>query len=68
MDEFVFFAGPIGRYLLWRAWPIFLADANGPTPGLVGRYFAEYGPKYFKGPLQPRLGDLAYTELTILGP
>jgi hypothetical protein len=68
MDEFVFFAGPIGRYLMWRAWPLFLADANGPAPGLVGRYFAEYGPKYFKGPLQPRLGDLAYTELTILGP
>lgn len=68
MDEFVFFAGPIGRYLLWRAWPIFLADANGPVPGLVGKYFAEYGPKYFKGPLPPRLGDLSYTELTILGP
>jgi hypothetical protein len=68
MDEFVFFAGPIGRYLLWRSWPLFLADANGPVPGLVGRYFAEYGPKYFKGPFPPRLGDLAYTELTILGP
>jgi hypothetical protein len=68
MDEFVLFAGSIGRYLLWRAWPIFLADANGPVPGLVGKYFAEYGPKYFKGPIPPRIGDLSYTELVILGP
>jgi len=68
MDEFVSFAGSIGRHLLTRAWPIFVADANGPVPGLVGKYFAGYGPKYFKGPHPPRLGDLAYTELAILGP
>jgi hypothetical protein len=68
MDEFVFFAGSIGRHLFLRAWPIFLADANGPVPGLVGKYFAGYGPKYFKGPVPPRLGDLSYTELAILGP
>jgi hypothetical protein len=68
MEEFVQCAGSIGRYLLLRAWPIFLADANGPVSGLVGKYFAEYGPKYFKGPFPPRLGDLSYTELVILGP
>jgi hypothetical protein len=68
MDEFVRFAGAIGRYLSLRAWPIWLADANGPVKGLVGKYFAEYGPKYFKGPVPPRLGDLSYTELVILGP
>jgi hypothetical protein len=68
MDELVQCAGSIGRYLLLRAWPIFLADANGPVNGLVGKYFAEYGPKYFKGPAPPRLGDLSYTELVILGP
>ena len=68
MDEFVQFAGSIGRHLLLRAWPIFLVDANGPVPGLVGKYFAEYGPKYFKGPFPPRIGDLSYTELVILGP
>ena len=68
MDEFVRFAGSIGRHLLLRAWPIFIADANGPMPGLVGRYFADNGPKYFKGPVQPTLGDLSYTELVILGP
>jgi hypothetical protein len=68
MDEFVAFAGSIGRHLLLRAWPIFMADANGPVPGLVGKYLAEHGPKYFKGPVQPTLGDLSYTELVILGP
>ncbi|WP_246731614.1 hypothetical protein [Methylocapsa sp. S129] len=68
MDEFVFFAGAIGRYLALRAWPIFLADANGPVLGLIGKYFAGYGPKYFKGPVPPSLGDLSYTELAILGP
>lgn len=68
MDEFVKFAGAIGRYLLPRTWPICLADANGPVKGLVGKYLAEYGPKYFKGPVPPHLGDLSYTELVILGP
>jgi hypothetical protein len=68
MDDLIFFAGPIGRYLLLRAWPLFLADANGPVPGLFGKYFAEHGAKYFKGPVPPRLGDLSYTELAILGP
>jgi hypothetical protein len=68
LDEFVAFAGSIGRYLLLRAWPIFIADANGPVKGLVGKYFAGHGPKYFKGPAPPTLGDLSYTELVILGP
>jgi hypothetical protein len=67
MDEFVLFAGAIGRYLLLRTWPIYVADANGPVAGLVGKYFAGYGPKYFKGPVTPRLGDLSYSELVILG-
>jgi hypothetical protein len=68
MQQFVYFAGPIGRYLWWRACPIFLADATGPEPGLVGKYLAERGAKYFKGREPPALGDLAYTELAILGP
>jgi hypothetical protein len=68
LDELARFAGAIGRHLALRGWPLFLADANGPIPGLVGRYFAGRGPKYFKGPVRPALGDLAYTELVILGP
>lgn len=68
MDEFVFFAGSIGRYLLLRAWPIFLADASRPVPGLAGKYLAERDPKYFKGQAAPTLGGLSYAELAIPGP
>jgi hypothetical protein len=68
MDEFIRFAGPIGRYLMFRTGPICIADAAGPTPGLAGRYFPERAPKYFKGPTLPRLGDLSYTELVVFGP
>jgi hypothetical protein len=68
MEEFTRFAGPIGRYLLFRTGPVCIADATGPTAGLVGRYFPERAPKYFKGPNPPRLGDLSYTELVLFGP
>ena len=44
-----------------------MLDANGPIPGLVGRFFRDKMPKYFKGQQQPRLGDLAYTEIAVLG-
>jgi hypothetical protein len=67
IDEFARFAGAIARHLLLRTWPIYVADSNGPVAGLVGKYFAGYGPKYFKGPVAPRLGDLSYSELVILG-
>ncbi len=68
MDDYVRFAGPLGRYLLWRGAPLVLHDANGPEPGLIGRYFAGVGPKFVRGPHVPRLGDLAYTERVIFGP
>jgi len=66
--EFVRFANPIGRYLLWRGEALCALDAMGPLPGLVGRFVSgRASPRYFKGPAQPRLGDLAYTELVVLG-
>ena len=68
LDELALCAGAIGRHLALRAWPLFVVDANGPAPGLVGRYFADRGAKYYRGPAPPALGDLAYTELVILGP
>ena len=37
------------------------------SPELVGRYFEGVTPKYFRGPEQPRLGDLAYTEAVMFG-
>jgi hypothetical protein len=65
--DFVGCAGAIGRYLLWRGKPIVIVDANGAVPGLAGTYSEARGRKYFKGPHQPRLGDLADTELAIYG-
>lgn len=67
MDEFSRFAWPIARSLSSRCKPIILADSNGPIPGLSGKYFPGVTPKYFKGPLRPRLGDLAYTEIAMFG-
>jgi hypothetical protein len=60
-------AGALGQFLLRQGRPIVVLDANGPVPGLVGTYTERRGRKYFKGPLQPRLGDLADTELFIYG-
>jgi hypothetical protein len=61
------FARPIGKFLLRRGIPFVVIDANGPIPELVGHYFAGTMPKYFRGPLRPRLGDLAYTETALFG-
>lgn len=69
MSDFVRFAHAIGRYLMLRTGPLCVVDATGPAPGLVGRYFpGRLSPKYFKGPAAPGLGDLAYSELVVLGP
>ncbi|HLW92710.1 MAG TPA: hypothetical protein VKS78_15610 [Roseiarcus sp.] len=65
--DFSRFAGPIGRYLLARGGLICLVDANGRAPGLVGTYLSGRGPKYFKGPGRPNLGDLSFTEFAIFG-
>jgi hypothetical protein len=67
VEDLVRFARPLGMYLArhWR--PLVILDANGPVPGLVGKYFDQTMPKYFKGPTPPRLGDLAYTETALFG-
>jgi hypothetical protein len=65
--DFVRFARPLGMYLARRRRPLVILDANGPVRGLVGKYFDEAMPKYFKGPAPPRLGDLAYTETALFG-
>jgi hypothetical protein len=67
VDDFVRFAGPIGRFLAARGRPFVVLDSNGPIPGLVGKYLDARMPKYFKGPDRPRLGDLAYTEAAMFG-
>ena len=44
-----------------------MIDANDPVPGLVGKFFRDKMPKYFRGPATAALGDLAYTEIAVLG-
>jgi hypothetical protein len=65
--DFVRFARLLGRYLARGGRPLVILDANGPVRGLVGKYFDQTMPKYFKGPAPPRLGDLAYTETALFG-
>jgi hypothetical protein len=65
--DFVRFAGPLGRALARHGRPFVIMDANGPVPGLFGWFSRGKMPKYFKGPLRPRLGDLAYTEYAVMG-
>jgi hypothetical protein len=66
LEDFVRFAGPLGRFLALRGIFLVIADADGPIAGLVGRYCDGY-PKYFRGPDQPRLGDWAYSERILFG-
>lgn len=67
IEDFAKFAGPIGRFLSVRGRPLVSIDSNGPIAGLVGKYLDGRMPKYFKGRDQPRLGDLAYTEIAMFG-
>jgi hypothetical protein len=65
--DFVRFAAPLGRFLAPRGGLVVMIDANDPVPGLVGKFFRDKMPKYFRGQRGPRLGDLAYTEIAVLG-
>src|SRR5262249_12139012 len=67
IQDFVRFAGTIGRYLALRGRPFVIVDANGPIAGLIGAYCDGKAPKYFKGPQRPSVGDLAYTEAVMFG-
>jgi hypothetical protein len=67
VESYVQHAGAIGWYLLSLGLPLVVIDSNGPIRGLVGKYFHGRMPKYFKGPDEPRLGDLAYTEVAMFG-
>ncbi len=69
IDEFIRFAGPIGRTLLRRGIPFIAFDTDGEdNRGLPGFFLRQDCPKYYRGPDRPRLGDLAYTERVIFGP
>jgi hypothetical protein len=65
--DFTMSAGAVGRYLLLRGVVAVLCDGEGPIPGLVGWFFKDRAPKYFRGGDRPRLNDLAYTEAVLFG-
>lgn len=67
LDQFVRFARPIGLHLARNRQFLVMLDSGGPVSGLIGKYFPERSPKFFHGPDQPRLGDLAYTEASMFG-
>jgi len=66
VEDFVRFAGPLGRYFASHGVALVSIDSNGPIPGLRGR-FVDWAPRFFRGPHQPRLGDLSYSELVMFG-
>jgi hypothetical protein len=61
------FAGPIGRFLAKRGMMWVLVAASRPIDRIAGKYFENKWPMYFKGPAQPSVGDLAYTEAGLFG-
>jgi hypothetical protein len=66
MEDLVRFARSVGLYLARKPQLVMMLDANGPVPGLVGKYRTRT-PRYFRGPDRPRTGDLAYTETALFG-
>jgi hypothetical protein len=64
---FARFARPLGCFLWRYRTPFVAVDSDGPIPGLPGIY-RQKSRKYFKGPDEPRHGDLAHTELVLFGP
>ncbi|GEO97816.1 hypothetical protein GCM10007887_02060 [Methylobacterium haplocladii] len=57
----------VGRALARHGLFLLLLDAQGAVPGLPGRFLAGRMPKYARGPVTPRCGDLAYTEAAVIG-
>ena len=67
LQEFVRFAGPLSRFLAWRGMPMVFIESNGPIRGLLLGKFSLTGPKFFRGPHPPHIGDIAYTERVMFG-
>jgi hypothetical protein len=61
VDDFIEQSGPLGRFLARRGMPVVFIDANGPIPGMRGR-FVDWDAKFYRGGDAPPLGDIAYTE------
>lgn len=67
IDSFTRFARPLGAHLAMKLLPFVLINANGPIDGLIGLYIPGRTPMYYRGPNEPALGDLAYTETAMFG-
>jgi choline dehydrogenase-like flavoprotein len=67
IGDFVKFARPIGSFFARHGKFIVRIDSNGPIPGLKGKYIDGATPRWYKGPVQPHLGDLAYTQFAMYG-
>ncbi len=65
--DFTESAGAVGRFLMRQGVAVVLCDGEGPIGGLIGRFFKDRSPKYFRGADRPRLNDLAYTEAVLFG-
>ena len=61
LEDFVRFAGPLGRFLARRGFPLVVLDSNGPVRGLIGRYSANV-PEILQG-----VGSTASRRPSILG-
>jgi len=66
INDLIRLAKPIGRCLLGRGYPLMKFHADGPTPGIPGRYFGGK-PKFRKGGESIWPGDVAYSEQVMFG-
>jgi hypothetical protein len=64
--DFTTFAGPIGRFLAKRLHPVVMLDVDEPI-AVPGKLVGGNHRKYWKGAREPRVGDLAYTEIAMFG-
>ncbi len=64
--ELARFQRALGGFALGRGRMKLVIGANGPIPGLTGRYVEGRYPRYYRGPLPPAATDLAYSELALL--
>ena len=53
---------PISRLLLKLGVMAIRADAIGPIKGVIGPFFKDLEPRWYKGERAPQLGNLAYTQ------
>jgi hypothetical protein len=65
-EDFLKFAGSLGRYLARRRFLLVSLNANEPISGLSGVYRGGW-PKYYKGSNRPRLCDEAYSDRVLFG-